>query len=64
MLNSLALQRRTAVKDGGSEVAARQASQPVRGEKIKICFAKAHLFARQGGERGAERLNVFAVVGR
>ena len=28
MLKGLTLQRRTAVKDGGSEVAARQASQP------------------------------------
>ena len=40
-----------------------QASQPVRGRRLRSRFAKAHFFARQGGERAAERLNVFAVVG-
>jgi hypothetical protein len=37
------------------------ASQPVRGEDRR--FAKDHIFARQGGERAAEQLNVFGVVG-
>jgi hypothetical protein len=37
------------------------ASQPVRGEDRRL--ANAHFFARQGGERAAEQLNVFGVVG-
>jgi hypothetical protein len=36
------------------------ASQPVRGEDRR--FANAHFFARQGGERAAEQMNVFGVV--
>jgi hypothetical protein len=36
---------------------------PCAARRLRSPFAKAHLFT-QGGERGAEQLNVFAVVGR
>jgi hypothetical protein len=49
-------QRRMAVQDDGPKLRLFQACQTVRGEKIDRRFAKAHLFARQGGERAAERL--------